>query len=178
VVVKAAGAAPAGTLECLLPPEHLDAFLGDVRALLEARGRPLLGISVRRYLADGSCQLNWATRDWAGVEIRFGVKATLGASVAAAEVRRALLAAAIARGGSFPVRDARDATRRQLEACYPTLREFLAEKRRSDPAERLQTGWYRKVTATLRGESCDSRWGKNQAAIAGRGAQCAALLLP
>ena len=159
-VAGTAASVPAGTIECLLPPAELEAFLNDARALLEERGRPLLGISVRRTLPDGSSQLNWATREWAGVEIRFGVKATLGASVGATEVRRALLAAALARGGSFPVRDARDATRRQLEACYPMLREFLAEKRRSDPAERLQNGWYRRVAATMRGESCDSRWGR------------------
>jgi len=153
-------AAAACTIECLLPPAELDGFLMEVRSLVDERRLALLGISVRRQLADASCRLNWSTREWAGVEIRFGMKTTLGASVGATEVRRALLAAALARGGSFPISDARDATRRQLEACYPMLREFLAEKRRGDPAERLQNGWYRKVSATMRGDSCESRWGK------------------
>ena len=114
-----------------------------------------------RTLAERSCHLNWATREWAGVEIRFGTKTTLGASVVAAEVRRALLAAALARGGSFPVADMRDATRAQLETCYPMLKGFLAEKRRADPAERLQNAWYRQVSAILRAESCDVRWSRS-----------------
>lgn len=160
-IPEAGQAAPAAcALTCLLPPETLEAFLGDVRALFCERQLALLGISVRRLRADGSCHLNWATREWAGVDIRFGVKSTLGASVSAAEVRRALLAAALARGGSFPISDARDASRGQLEACYPMLKDFLAEKRRGDPAERLQNGWYRRVTATVRGETCESRWAK------------------
>jgi FAD/FMN-containing dehydrogenase len=153
--------AAASGIECLLPPEALDAFLEDLRAHVEERRLSLLGISVRRHLPDDSCQLNWSTREWASVTIRFGRKASLGASVGAAEVRRALLGAALARGGSFPLRHAQDATRQQLEDCYPTLKGFLAEKRRSDAAERLQNDWYRCVAAKLRGETCESRWGKD-----------------
>ncbi len=146
--------------ECLLPPEALDGFLADARALLEERWLQLLGISVRRYLPESGCRLNWATREWAGVEIRFGVKTTLGASVVAAQVRRALIGAALARGGSFPIGDAQDATREQLQACYPMLGEFLAEKRRADPADRLQNEWYRGVCAKLRAEPCTVRWSR------------------
>jgi len=150
--------APSCAIECLLPPGALEGFLGDVRSLLEERRLVLHGISVRRTLADDSCHLNWATQDWASVEIRFGAKNTLGASVVAAQVRRALLAAALARSGSFPIGEVRDATREQLEACYPVLKVFVAEKRRADPADRLQNAWYRQVRAKLRGESCEVRW--------------------
>jgi FAD/FMN-containing dehydrogenase len=152
--------AAACTIECLLPPEELDGYLNDVRALIDERRLALLGISVHRHLPDSSCHLNWATREWAGVEIRFSTKTTLGASVVAAEVRRALLGAALARGGSFPIADMRDATREQLETCYPLLKGFLAEKRRADPAERLQNAWYRQVSAKLRAESCEVRWSR------------------
>ena len=150
--------APECAIECLLPPEALDAYLKDVRLLIEERRAALNGITVRRYLPESETSLRWATREWAGVEIRFGRKTTLGASVAAAEMRRALLHAALAHGGSFPIRDLRDATRRQLEACYPTIAGFLADKRRGDPAERLQNAWYRKLLATMRGEHCAVRW--------------------
>jgi FAD/FMN-containing dehydrogenase len=153
--------ATACAMECLLPPEELDGFLQDVRSLLEERRLALHGITVRRYLPDSSCHLNWATREWAGVEIRFGTKATIGANVVAVEARRALLAAALTRGGSFPACAARDATREQLEICYPTLKDFLAEKRRIDPAERLQNEWSRQVRAKLRAEACEVRWARD-----------------
>jgi len=153
---QAAGDANAAA--CLLPPDTLDAFLLDLRAIVAERQLALAGVAVRRTLPEASCRLNWATREWATVDIRLGTRSTLGASVVAAEVRRALLAAAMARGGSFPVSDLRDATRAQLEACYPMLPEFLAEKRRGDPAERLQNAWYRNATAALRPDACEVRW--------------------
>ena len=160
--IDEAGAAqsPECAIECLLPPSALDAYLGDVRLLAGERRIALHGISVRRYQAEAETSLRWATQEWAGVEVRFGSKTTLGARVAAAEVRRALLAAALARGGSFPIRDLRDATRRQLEACYPMIGAFLADKRRGDPAERLHNAWYRGLVATLRSELGTVRWGK------------------
>ena len=152
--------AKASNVECLLPPEQLDGFLTDLRAYVDERRLALLGITVRRYLPDDSCQLSWSSREWAGIEIRFGRKTTLGASVAATEVRRALIGSALARGGSFALRHAPDATRQQLEACFPALKGFLAEKRRGDASERLQNDWYGCVAAKLRVEPCESRWGK------------------
>jgi FAD/FMN-containing dehydrogenase len=147
-------------IELLLPPEALEAYLADLRALAAERRLQLYGISVRRYQHATEAALEWATRDWAGVSVRFGVKATLGASVAAAEFRRALLAAALRHGGAFPIHDLRDATRAQIDACYPKLAGFLAEKRRCDPAERLQNAWYRDALAIMRREACEVKWAK------------------
>jgi len=79
----------------------------------------------------------------------------------AVDLRNALLQAALDHGGSFPIRDLGDATRRQLESCYPMVGAFLADKRRCDPAERLQNGWYRALVATMRGEHCAVRWGQS-----------------
>jgi len=151
--------APECAIECLLPPAALDAYLNDVRHLAGVGRLALHSITVRRYRADADSSLCWASREWAGVEVHFGIKATLGASVAAAEMRRALLQAALRRDGSFPVRDLRDATRRQLEACYPMIAAFIADKRRCDPAERLQNAWYRSLAATMRNQPCQVRWG-------------------
>ena len=151
--------APECAIECLLPPAALDAYLKDVRRITEERRFVLHGITVRRYQPESETSLRWATREWAGVEVRFGSKTTLGASVAAAEMRRALLNAALGHGGSFPIRDLRDATRQQLEVCYPMIHAFLADKRRGDPAERLQNPWYRGLVATMRSQPCQVKWG-------------------
>ena len=145
-------------IECLLAPARVEAFLAAARALANERRMALCEITVRRYRRDASCQLRWAAEPWAGVEIRFRAKPTLGAGVAAAQLRRGILSAALALGGSFPIRDLRDVTRRQLEACYPAIAGFLADKRRADPAERLQNAWYRKLRAILQSEPCESRW--------------------
>jgi FAD/FMN-containing dehydrogenase len=157
-------AAPECAIECLVPPAALDAYLREVRSLLEERRTAVHCITVRRYRPDQDACLRWATQEWAGIEMRFGSRNTLGASVAAAEVRRALLKLALAHGGSFPIRDLRDATRSQLEACYPMIAAFLADKRRSDPADRLQNAWYRRLAATMRSEPCAVRWEKRRGA--------------
>jgi FAD/FMN-containing dehydrogenase len=152
--------APECSIECFVPPAVLDAYLHDIRSLTGERRVALHGITVRRYQPDKCAHLRWATREWAGIEVRFAAKTTLGASVAAAEVRRSLLAAALAHGGAFPIRDLRDASRKQLEACYPMISAFLSDKRRGDPAERLQNAWYRSLLTTMRSEACEVRWGK------------------
>jgi hypothetical protein len=37
----------------------------------------------------------------------------------------------------------RDATRKQIESCYPQFAEFLRLKKKYDPEERFQSDWYR-----------------------------------
>ncbi len=40
---------------------------------------------------------------------------------------------------------------RQVEACHPRLREFLAAKQQHDPDERFQSDWYRHLQGMLNG---------------------------
>lgn len=146
-------------VQALLPPDEVEGFLAQVRNLAAERRVALRRVAVRQLRAGSESALGWAKREWASVSLCLQTRATLGASVHAAEVRRLVHAAAIARGGSFPVSAARDVSRAQLDACYPELPAFLVEKRRYDPAERLQNSWYRCVTALLRHQGCESRWG-------------------
>ena len=53
-----------------------------------------------------------------------------------------------------------EATREQVEACYPQLRTLLAEKRRLDPAEKLVNAWYTHHRSLMCRESCEVRWGR------------------
>ena len=46
-------------------------------------------------------------------------------------------------GGSYYPTYHRHATRAQVEACFPQMREFLALKRKHDPDELFQSDWYR-----------------------------------
>jgi len=146
-------------VQSLLPPDQVEGFLADARELAAERRLALRRIAVRPLQAGAESALGWAKRAWASVTLHLQLRATLGASVHAAEIRRLVHAAAIARGGSFPVSAAPEVSRAQLDACYPELPAFLAEKRRYDPAERLQNTWYRCVTAQLRHQACESRWG-------------------
>ncbi len=138
--------------EFLVPPDQLERTLAGFRALAAERRLLLQRILVRRLHAENETYLRWADREWAGVTLHYRTRATLGASVFATEIEAILLEIALSLGGSFPIADAHVATLPQLLSCYPKLAAFVAEKRRFDPAERLQNRWYRRISALLRRE--------------------------
>ena len=145
------GARAVRTVEFLAAPERLDSVLADVRSLAAERRIGLQRIAVRRLQPERETFLRWATREWAQVCLEYRVRDTLGACVHATEVERLLLDIALANGGSFRIDDSPIASRAQVERCYPQLADFIAQKKRVDPAERLQTAWYRRIAAQLRG---------------------------
>jgi FAD/FMN-containing dehydrogenase len=144
-------------LKLLLPPERLETFLAEARAICEEWRMPLGGVRVRRTREEADTFLRWARRDYAAVTLGLAEPPVLGAAVRAAQLRRGLLDAAIASGGSFLLHCTPDATRAHTEACYPQLPKFLAEKRRLDPGERLVNAWYRHYRR-LFGSSCAVRF--------------------
>jgi hypothetical protein len=129
-------------LRLLVPPESLESFLAEARSRCANWRMPLADVEVRRTLPEKDSFLRWARRDYAAVALHFAEPPVLGAAVRATQLRRELIDAAIALGGSFHVSCTPEATREQAEACYPQLPQFLAEKRRVDPCERIVNPWY------------------------------------
>ena len=136
--------------EFLVPPDRLDAVLESFKDLAAERRISLERISVRRLQAERETLLRWATREWAQVTLRYRMRRTLGSCVHATEIERRLLDTVLAAGGSFRIGSWTHAGVAQLQHCYPKLAEFIAQKKRLDPAELLQNAWYRRVAATLR----------------------------
>ena len=129
-------------LELLVPPERLDSFVSDAEARCNDWRMPLRSVELRRTAAEDDTFLRWASRTFAEVKLSFSACEALGAQVRGRQLRRELIAAAIAAGGRFQIASTRDATRAQAELCYPQLAVFLAHKRRFDPRERLTNDWY------------------------------------
>lgn len=129
-------------LRLLVPPERLESFLAAARRCCEEWRLPLGKVDVRSTLAENDSFLRWARRQYAALALHFAEAPQLGAAVRATQLRRELIEAAIAHGGSFDLSCTPEATREQAEACYPQLPQFLAEKRRVDPAERIVNAWY------------------------------------
>jgi len=144
--------------QLLVPPARLEALLAELRARAEEWRLALAGLEVRRTLPEDETMLRWALREYAAVRVRLVAPSTLGGWVRATQVQRALIDLAIAHDGAFPIASTRSATRAQLDACYPRLSVFLAEKRRYDPHERLENEWYRHHCALLRNEGSQMRW--------------------
>lgn len=145
-------------IELLLPPGARDAFVAAARAAIEERRCATTLLEGRSVLPETETCLRWARREYIALRIGFRVRATLGACVAAAQLRARLLELALAEGGAFMPADLPLATRAQAEACYPMLGTFLAEKRRLDPAGRVSPRWYRDAWRVWRDETCSARW--------------------
>jgi hypothetical protein len=142
----------------LLPPEELASFLAEAGERCAEWRMPLAGIKMRRTREENDTFLRWARREYAEVTLSLAEPPVLGVAVRAAQLGRCLLDAAIARGGSFPAYCTPEATRAQVEACYPQLPRFLAEKRCMDPGERVVNSWYRHYRRLFSEEKCEVRW--------------------
>ena len=86
--------------------------------------------------------------------------ATLGNAVRITQLSRALIDTAIAHGGGFPIACTPEATRAQIDHCYPQLPRFLAEQRRLDPLEKMSNAWLRHQRSVLGVQSCAVRWNR------------------
>lgn len=147
-------------LRMLVPPAAAEDFIGECRGRCEAWRMAISGAEVRRTLPENETALPWASREYAEVTLWLPQRATIGGSVRSTQVRRELIDAAIARGGSFPIARTPEATREQVERCYPQVRKVLAEKRRLDPAEKLVNAWYCHHRSLLGREACEVRWSR------------------
>lgn len=146
-------------LQLLVPPDALAAFESEARRICGEWRVEVLHLDVRRTLAESESFLRWAQREYAQVNLRLAHWSTLSRSVRGTQLAQELIDAAIALGGSFPLSPGAPATRAQVQRCYPQLGEFLAEKRRIDPHERLSNRWYRHYRSLLERQACEVRFG-------------------
>jgi FAD/FMN-containing dehydrogenase len=149
---------PEQALELLLPPEAVDEFLRQTDTRCSDWRVGLHSVAIRSTMGEQETYLRWAQRDYAEVSLALARPAGLGGAVRSGQLRRELVDAAIALGGSFQIASTPDATRAQIEACYPQLKGFLAQKRRFDPNERLVNHWYWQQRNVLTSEACEVRW--------------------
>lgn len=163
--VPAAQLAPAQSrpharrVEILVPPPRLQRFLDDTRARCAEWRVAVQAVEARTVFPESESFLAWARREYCAVTLTLEDPPALGGCVRSTQLRREIIDLAIAHEGSFPIARTRDATRVQVEACYPAINRFLAEKRRYDPAERLVNEWYLHHRSLLRREICNVRFG-------------------
>jgi FAD/FMN-containing dehydrogenase len=145
-------------LQLLLPAGSTEPYLAQAQATCDEWRIPLIRSEQRTIQPEGETYLAWARNPCLQLSLWIGVPRTLGGAVRVAQVCEALLDASLARGGSFSIAQTQEASREQVEACYPGLRAFLAEKRKLDPAERISNAWYRHHRSLFGRQACPSRW--------------------
>ena len=129
--------------ELYVPRPDLASFLRRAGEVLRELEADVIYGTVRLIETDRVSFLRWARRPWACVVLNLHVDHTADGLRRARDEFRALIDLAVDHGGSFYLTYHRWARRDQLEACYPQMADFLAEKRRRDPHELLESEWYR-----------------------------------
>ena len=149
---------PVREIRLLLPPARLEAFLAKTRHRCEEWRVDIETAAVHRVLPEQETVLRWAREEYAELTLGLAEQPALGGAVRGTQLRRLLIDEAVALGGSFPISCTPDATRAQVEACYPHLKSFLAQQRRLDAAGKLSNPWHRHHLNLLGRETCDVRW--------------------
>lgn len=136
---------PATEIICEIdvPRPMLKEFFDEVREDFRKNNVELIYGTVRLIEQDDESFLPWAKQTYACTIFNLHTVHTPEGVGRSADIFRRLIDMAARRGGSFYLTYHRDATRKQIESCYPRFAEFLRLKRKYDPEERFQSEWYR-----------------------------------
>jgi FAD/FMN-containing dehydrogenase len=123
--------------------DALERFMADVRDYARRESVNIVYGTVRLIEEDKESFLAWARRPYACVIFNVHVEHTTSGLIKAGDVFRRLIDIGLKYGGSYYPTYNRYGLRRQVDACYPQLQDFLKLKRKHDPQELFQSEWYR-----------------------------------
>ncbi len=123
--------------------DALERFMGEVREYARRDKVDIIYGTVRLIEQDRESFLPWARKPYACVIFNVHVEHTTSGLIKAGDVFRRLIDIGLKHGGSYFPTYNRYALRRQVDACYPQLQEFLKLKLKYDPQKLFQSEWYR-----------------------------------
>jgi hypothetical protein len=126
-----------------VPRALLKGFFDEVREDFRKNKVELIYGTVRLIERDDESFLPWAKQPYACTIFNLHTVHTPEGIQGSSDTLRRLIDMAAKRGGAYYLTYHRDATRRQVESCYPQFAEFLRLKKKCDPEERFQSDWYR-----------------------------------
>lgn len=129
--------------EINVPRPDLAGFLQEAREDFRKHGTELIYGTDRLIERDDESFLPWAKQSYACTIFNLHVVHSPEGIARAADAFRRLIDMAARRNGSYYLTYHRDATRPQVDSCYPQFAQFLRLKKQHDPDERFQSDWYR-----------------------------------
>ena len=126
-----------------VPRALLKGFLDEVREDFRKNKVELIYGTVRLIERDDESFLPWAKQAYACTIFNLHTVHNAEGMQRSGDSFRRLIDMAARRGGSYYLTYHGDATRKQVESCYPEFAEFLRMKKKYDPEERFQSDWYR-----------------------------------
>ncbi len=135
--------------ELYVPRWALAEFMSQVAADFRRQQVNVIYGTVRLIEKDSESFLAWAKQPYACVIFNLHTPHTEEGIRHTADACRRLIDRASALGGSYYLTYHAYASPEQLLRCYPQFPAFLQHKLRYDPAELLQSDWYRRYRALL-----------------------------
>jgi FAD/FMN-containing dehydrogenase len=128
--------------EYFVPPDRFEEFVTQLRVVVPRHGGDLLNVTVRHLIPDDDSDLRYADREMLSLVLLFNMPRTAAADAAMERMTHELIEAALANNGRYYLPYRLHATPEQFERAYPQARSFFELKRRLDPEERFQNGFY------------------------------------
>lgn len=135
--------------ELYVPLDRLPDFMDAAARELRARRANVIYGTIRLIEPDAETFLNWARRAYACIVFNLHIDHAPDAIARAADALRCLIDLAAERAGSYFLTYNRFATLAQLTRCYPQFPDFLARKRRHDPAGLFTSDWHKTYAAAV-----------------------------
>ncbi len=126
-----------------VPRPLLKGFFDEVREDFRKYKVDLIYGTVRIIERDDESFMPWAKQPYACTIFNLHTIHSPEGIQRSTDAFRRLIDMAARRNGSYYLTYHRDATRSQVESCYPQFVEFLRLKKKYDPEERFQSNWYR-----------------------------------
>jgi FAD/FMN-containing dehydrogenase len=123
--------------------EQLEGFMKEVRDYARRDKVDIIYGTIRLIEQDRESFLPWARKSYACVIFNVHVEHTTSGMIKAGDVFRRLIDIGLKHGGSYYPTYNRYALRRQVDACFPQLQEFLKLKLKYDPTKVFQSEWFR-----------------------------------
>jgi len=130
-----------------VPRDRLLAFMNDVRHDFRLNGVDFIYGTIRLIEAEHETALPWARESYACVIFNLHIDHRREDLARAAEHFRRLIDHSLRHGGSYFLTYHRFASAAQVEAAHPSIRQFLAAKRRLDPEGIFRSDWYQHMSA-------------------------------
>jgi hypothetical protein len=123
--------------------DSLERFMAEAREYLRRSNVSVIYGTIRLIEHDNESFLAWAKKPYACVIFNLHIEHTIGGVIRGGDALRRLIDLGLRHGGSYYPTYNRYALRRQVDACYPQMQEFLKLKRKYDRDELFQSEWYR-----------------------------------
>lgn len=128
--------------EYFIPPEHLAAFITDIKPILLQSDIDLLNITIREVKRDEDAMLNYAREDVFGLVFLFNQKKTPAQELAMRRLTNQLWDTAAKYQGTFYLPYRLHIDRDKMRLAYPQADAFFALKHQYDPEKLFSNQFY------------------------------------